>query len=151
MSVYIYVCLCEWARDVHRKHDGATVPKFSDWLRRRIVSFADFTASTSFTDWNSEFFADSSLESTSLTAALLGGCIVRNEGRKTELVEIIATLCVTYAIFHNLSIINSALRCLYSVAERSDSTSPRYTGIESPMFYRDISHQNLSLIIHNYS
>ena len=65
MHIYIciYVCLCEWARDVHRKHDGATVPKFSDWLRRRIVSFADFTASTSFTDWNSEFFADSSLES----------------------------------------------------------------------------------------
>ena len=63
MYIYIYVCLCEWARDVHRKHDGATVPKFSDWLRRRIVSFADFTASTSFTDWNSEFFADSSLES----------------------------------------------------------------------------------------
>ena len=57
--------LCEWARDVHRNvsHDGATVPNFSGWPRRHIVSFADFTASTSFTDWNNEFFADSSLES----------------------------------------------------------------------------------------
>ena len=61
--IYINVYLCEWARDVHRKHDAATVAKFSGRPRRRIVSFADFTASTSFTDWNSEFFADSSLES----------------------------------------------------------------------------------------
>ena len=53
----MYACVCEWARDVHRDvlHDGATVPNFSGWLRRRIVSFADFTANTSFTDWNSEF------------------------------------------------------------------------------------------------
>ena len=43
-------------------------------MRRRIVSFADFTAklagltaSVSFIDWNSEFFADSNLESTVLT------------------------------------------------------------------------------------
>ena len=69
--IYMYVCLREWARDVHRKHDGATVSKFSDWLRRRIASFADFTAITSFTDWNIEFFADSSLESSLKYSELL--------------------------------------------------------------------------------
>ena len=67
IHVYIYICvfLCDWVRDVHRNilHDSAAVSNFSGWLRRRIVSFADFTASNSFTNWNSEFFADSSLES----------------------------------------------------------------------------------------
>ena len=36
-------------------------------------------------------------------------------------VEIVVSLCVTYTIFHNLSIVNSALWCLYRGAKNSDS------------------------------
>ena len=37
-------------------------------------------------------------------------------------VEIVASLRVTYTMFHNLSIVNSALGCLYSGPKSSDST-----------------------------
>ena len=93
------------------------------------------------------------------------------------LVEIFVSLRVTYTIYHNRSIVNPALWCLYSGAKRyhalglnectsnpraffqpaawNRQRSPGYTGIETQIFNRNIMENNYisvtySIVIYKY-